>query len=422
MRWRTPKRCCSSTIARRRSWKATSRWKSAWVPTTMAISPAFSARSFFARSAPLSRPVRTSRRTPAALGQRPQRGVVLAGEDLGGCHHRRLAAGLDRRQHGQHGNQRLARAHIALQQPVHPVFGSHVGGDLLDRAELRACRGVGKLGQHAFAQAAVAAGGVALGPLHPGTGESQRHLVREDLVVGQPLARRRGRRQVCRTLRGMGGAERGLPVGPAVARLEARLDPFRQRAHARQRLRHRTRHGALGEALGQRVDRLIGRQRLVAAGAQDMVGVDHLRDAVEQLDPAGDDAPLAGGELGAQPVLMRAEEHQLELGGRVAHVDAVGPAADGGGAVQADLHLDGQHLGQQRSADGGAQAAVDPTAGQGQHQVHRAGDLHAGKEPRRLRADAFEGGQLGEEREEDVWAAHRGDHSQSSRPVPTPDG
>ena len=36
IRWRTPKRCCSSTTASRRSRKATSFWNSAWVPTRIA--------------------------------------------------------------------------------------------------------------------------------------------------------------------------------------------------------------------------------------------------------------------------------------------------------------------------------------------------------------------------------------------------
>ena len=54
-------------------------------------------------------------------------------------------------------------------------------------------------------------------------------------------------------------------------------------------------HGAQRQALGQRIDRLVGGQGL--AGAQDVVGMHHLGEAVEELDPAGDDAALAGGEL-----------------------------------------------------------------------------------------------------------------------------
>ena len=91
------------------------------------------------------------------------------------------------------------------------------------------------------------------------------------------------------------------------------------------------------EALGERVDGLVGGERLLAAGAEDVVGVRHLRDAVEELDPAGDDAALAGGELLADPVGLGVEEDELELGQRVADVDAVGAAAHGRGLVEADL-------------------------------------------------------------------------------------
>ena len=135
-------------------------------------------------------------------------------------------------------------------------------------------------------------------------------------------------------------------------------------------------------------------------------GCDHLGDAVEDLDPAGDDAALAGGQGAAQPVGCGVEEDELELGQRVADVDAVGAAAGGGRLVQADLDLDGDDLGQLRLADRGAQAAVDAGGRQRQDQVGRVGDLHPREQPRGLRPDPVEGGQLGEEREEDVGAAH----------------
>ena len=204
----------------------------------------------------------------------------------------------------------------------------------------------------------------------------------------------------------MGGGERGAPVGPAAAAHEARLDPFGQVGRAGERVLDGAGHGAQRQALGQRIDRLEGGQRLLAAGAQDVVGVGHLGDAVEELDPAGDDAALAGGERAAEPVGLGVEEDELELGQRVADVDAVGAAAHGGRLVQADLDLDGDDLGQMRLADRAAQAAVDAGGGQGQDEVGGVGDLHLREEARGLRADAVEGGQLGEEREEDVGAAH----------------
>ena len=54
------------------------------------------------------------------LGERGEGEEVLAGEDLGRGHHRRLAAGLDGGEHGEEGDQRLAGADVALEQAVHP--------------------------------------------------------------------------------------------------------------------------------------------------------------------------------------------------------------------------------------------------------------------------------------------------------------
>ena len=286
-------------------------------------------------------------------------------------------------------------------------FGrGHVGGDLGDGAGLGAGRGVGERGEDAGLQAAVAAGGDALGPLHPGPGDGERHLVREELVVGEAFAGGRGGGEVGGAGGGVGGLERGAEGGPAAAAEDARLDPFGQVGDAGERVLDGAGHGAERQALGERIDRLEGGEGLLAAGAEDVVGVGHLGDAVEELDPAGDDAALAGGEGAAEPVGLRVEEDELELGLRVADVDAVGAAAHGGRLVQADLDLDGDDLGQMRLADRAAEAPVGAGGGEGQDEVGGVGDLHLREEARDLRADPGEGGRLGEEREEDGGAAH----------------
>ena len=130
MRWRTPKRCCSSTTARRRSRKATSFWKRACVPTRIAIFACGQRRELGRALGALVAAGQDLEPHAGRLGQRRQREEVLAGEDLGRRHHRRLPAGLDRGQHGEERDQRLAGADVALQQPVHPEAGGHVGGDL----------------------------------------------------------------------------------------------------------------------------------------------------------------------------------------------------------------------------------------------------------------------------------------------------
>ena len=226
MRWRTPNRCCSSITASRRSWKVTSDWNSAWVPTRIAISPEASASSFAARAWPLSRPVSSASRSPAASASGGEAFEVLAGEDLGRRHHRGLSAGLDGREHRHERDQRLARADIPLQQAVHPMRRRHVGDDLVDRPALRARRAVGQGGEDLLAQMPVAGRGEALGAFHLCPGEGEGHLVGQHLVIGEALARRRVGGQIGRTVGRMGLGEGGAPAGPVAGPQQARLDPF----------------------------------------------------------------------------------------------------------------------------------------------------------------------------------------------------
>ena len=72
-------------------------------------------------------------------------GKMLAGEDLGRGEHRRLRAGLDRFEHRQQGDQRLARADIALEQAQHRPLLRHVPADVADDARLGTGELVGQL-------------------------------------------------------------------------------------------------------------------------------------------------------------------------------------------------------------------------------------------------------------------------------------
>ena len=60
------------------------------------------------------------------------RQAVLLGQHLGRGHERALVAALDGHEQGGDGHQRLARAHVALEQPVHGVDAGQVAGDLGD--------------------------------------------------------------------------------------------------------------------------------------------------------------------------------------------------------------------------------------------------------------------------------------------------
>ena len=67
----TPKRCCSSMTARRRSAKATASWNSAWVPTTTGKAPEASAASTLRREPARPRPVNRPTSSPAGSSRAP---------------------------------------------------------------------------------------------------------------------------------------------------------------------------------------------------------------------------------------------------------------------------------------------------------------------------------------------------------------
>jgi hypothetical protein len=72
------------------------------------------------------------------LEQPRERHDVLLGQDLGRGHDRGLVARFDGGQGGERGDDRLAGADVALEQPVHRVGRRHVAADLVPHALLRA--------------------------------------------------------------------------------------------------------------------------------------------------------------------------------------------------------------------------------------------------------------------------------------------
>ena len=75
--------------------------------------------------------------TESRLRQEPRDvAVVLVGEDLGRRHERHLQAVLHGDNRREQGNDGLAGADVALQQPVHRLRAQHVVDDFLDRLAL----------------------------------------------------------------------------------------------------------------------------------------------------------------------------------------------------------------------------------------------------------------------------------------------
>ena len=153
----------------------------------------------------------------AAPQQAAQREEVLLGQDLGGGHEGRLVAVLEDDDHGEERHQRLARAHVALDEAVHGVGRAEVVGDLPQDAPLRPGEREGQDALHRLASGVLDLEGRAL-PLRahaaaaPGEAELEEKQLLEDQaqVAGRAEARSGGRdRRPRRAGARAGGPRRG---------------------------------------------------------------------------------------------------------------------------------------------------------------------------------------------------------------------
>ena len=135
-RCRTPKRCCSSTMARPR-FKFHRIGQTAWVPTTRPARPSAMADSAMRLSLAFMPPTSSVTLTP----KRPPAGRPAlrhaAGPKSRSGPAGRSASRLGGKPDGRSGNERFAAADIALQKPVHRHLAAQVTHDLLGRSALR---------------------------------------------------------------------------------------------------------------------------------------------------------------------------------------------------------------------------------------------------------------------------------------------
>ena len=165
-----------------------------------------------------------------ARRQRRHALVVLAGENLGRRHHRRLPARFDHLRHRQERDDGLARSDVALQQPQHALFGSEIGADVVDRLALRARQRKGQGGFEAPRQSAFSPVRAAGNDAHARPHEQERELVGEQFVIGEPRRRRTGRVDILGRLGPVHRAER-LGEARQIQIAQGLLaDPFRQSA------------------------------------------------------------------------------------------------------------------------------------------------------------------------------------------------
>ncbi len=140
---------------------------------------------------------------PGGLAERRESLMMLAGQNFGRRHQRRLPPGLDDRRHGKQSDQRLAGSDIALQKPQHAGWRAKICGDFGHRGRLgcgeREGQGGGDLLSDPAITLARAAGGAPDFRAHQG----KRQLRGEQFIVCEPYPRRRLRRNALRCVRAM---------------------------------------------------------------------------------------------------------------------------------------------------------------------------------------------------------------------------
>ena len=258
-----------------------------------------------------------------AFEQGAHPGRMLFGEHLGGRHQRALVAGLHRSEQHRHRHHRLARTHVALQEPVHRGGAGHVGADLGHGPFLCGGERVREAGDEALHQAGPAGiGGLGVrdaggGTLHLLLASHQRELDPEEFVEHQPVA---GPLDVAEVLRGVDAPHRR----PARLEVPALEDGRRHRVGdatgpaPAQRLRHPP--GDLPRGEPGRVGLRVDRHDPAGAVAHEVDHrVRHLALALEQLHPAEHRHVHRGGaELALPPRLV--EERAAETAAVVAHL------------------------------------------------------------------------------------------------------
>jgi hypothetical protein len=116
---------------------------------------------------------------------------MLAPEQLGRRHERGLRSGLDRGRHGEKGDDGLAAADIALQEPQHAVGIGEIGVNFRERAGLRSGELEGEFGKDGLAELAGSGEGAPGAAAQTLPDHGERKLIGQQLVIGEPRPCRR---------------------------------------------------------------------------------------------------------------------------------------------------------------------------------------------------------------------------------------
>ena len=193
-------------------------------------------------------------------------------------------------------------------------------------------------------QRAGAAGTAPRSFFNPRARQGQRQLVRHQLIIGKPLARRMIRVQIRCALRLMRGAYGRLPIGPPLPLLLRRINPLGQVRRKFERCAGGFGHGFLRDTCCERINRFIMGQFFGLMRQEDMVRMHHLRQTIKKLDLARHQPPRAAGQFFLQILCSGMKKDQLKSAFGILYHYAVGPAARSRRLMRAHQHLNREGL------------------------------------------------------------------------------
>ena len=269
---------------------------------------------------------------------------MLLGEYFGGRHHRRLAAGIHRGEAADRGDDGLAAADVALQQPLHRMRLGEVLEDLRHRAPLRPRQAERQPSQEALQQRPVRGQGQRIARASRPVRHAHRQLLREQLIeLDAPPCEAGSLDEVPRRRTGRGMVERadaGGNVGEFVA-APHRLGQRFAELCLFQRLVDEFSQQILRQARGRRIDRRQRLRQRFALVDDAVARMHHLRaeKAAPHLAVGADPPPFIGGALELlELAAVEIEEAQHQAIG-VDHQLAPRPVGDVS-TLDARFHLD----------------------------------------------------------------------------------
>ncbi len=336
-----------------------------------------------------------------ALCQRRDGLDVLACQDFGRCHQRRLLAGLSDRGRRQQRHHGLAGTDIALHEAQHPHRLVQILRDRRDSLLLRFGQRIGQGIDDLVAQMAVAGIAHTGRPPQRGADQRQRELAGQQFVECKPRPERTIGQDVGQLDRNM-DAGQCLPDRREVAAAQhLGTDPLRQIGQLGQRLRDGAAERADRKPLGQRIDRIDAGEFRKAGLVDHPIRMHDLRDAVIHRQRPGNVALLSDRQQLLDIVGLGAEEGQHDIAGVVAGINEVGRAriARRRRAMAVDGDLQRHHGSDSGIADLRPGAAVDHARRQMQQEVDQPRRLAAVEQVAQqsvlLRADARKRRNLG---------------------------